>query len=165
MPHHSARRPTLRTLCVSASSQNQVLSPYLRCKLLTEGPSAPCSQESARLTDLGYVRGGTNLPLLVELLQSNGLAAQQFIVYGCSMIVLSALFSLYYSVKTAVVGFVLLGYGIYEVSRGSNSSFMFIQVEWCRGGVVVQETEVVGQESGVGLVSERASCLLCVSTE
>lgn len=89
------------------------LSPYIRCQFKSGG-KGPCVKERQRLFDMEYVRNGTNLPLLVELLETQGLASQQFIVYGCSLIVLSALFSLYYSVKTAVLGFVLLGYGIYE---------------------------------------------------
>jgi len=96
------------------------LSPYIRCQFKSGG-KGPCVKERQRLFDMEYVRNGTNLPLLVELLETQGLASQQFIVYGCSLIVLSALFSLYYSVKTAVLGFVLLGYGIYEV-RGHNGS-------------------------------------------
>lgn len=90
----------------------EALSPYLKCQFKTSW-KGPCEQQRAHLSDLSYVRNGTNLPLLVELLDSEGIGAQQYIVYGCSMIVLSALFSLYYSVKTAVVGFILLGYGIY----------------------------------------------------
>lgn len=92
----------------------EALSPYIKCQF-NSGGKGPCEQQRARLGDLQYVRNGTNLPLLVELLESEGIGAQQYIVYGCSMIVLSALFSLYYSVKTAVVGFILLGYGIYAV--------------------------------------------------
>lgn len=92
------------------------LSPYIQCQFKT-GAKGPCEQQRSRLFDLQYVRNGTNLPLLVELVETEGIAAQQYVVYGCSMIVLSALFSLYYSVKTAVLGFVLLGYGIYAVSR------------------------------------------------
>jgi hypothetical protein len=90
------------------------LSPYLRCQLMSKDP---CDKQKQRLLDIQYVRNGTNLPLLVELLDTQGLPAQQYIVYGCSMIVLSALFSLYYSVKTAILGFALLAYGIYAVSR------------------------------------------------
>lgn len=91
----------------------EALSPYIKCKI---NGQEPCTKQRARLFDLQYVRNGTNLPLLVELLENQGLGPQQqCVVYGCSMIVLSALFSLYYSVKTAVLGFALLAYGLYEV--------------------------------------------------
>jgi hypothetical protein len=91
------------------------LAPYIQCQFKT-GVKGPCEQQTARLLDLQYVRNGTNLPLLIELLDGPGIPAQPFIVYGSYMIVLSALFSLYYTVKSALLGFVLLGYGIYAVS-------------------------------------------------
>jgi hypothetical protein len=91
------------------------LAPYIQCQFKT-GAKGPCEQQTARLMDLQYVRNGTNLPLLIELLDGPGIPAQPFIVYGSYMIVLSALFSLYYTVKSALLGFVLLGYGIYAVS-------------------------------------------------
>lgn len=121
------------------------LSPYIRCQFKTGG-KGPCDTERQRLFDIQYVRNGTNLPLLVELLETQGLAAQQFIVYGCSLIVLSALFSLYYSVKTAVLGFVLLGYGIYEVSR--------------HGGSVLQHSALNDHE-GMLAAGKQLQCVPC----
>lgn len=106
--------PYVDDVLVPGAWVRESLSPYIACQFKSGG-KGPCEKERSHLLDLQYARNGTNLPLLVELLQGGRLASQQPIVYGSSMIVLSALFSLYYSVKTAVLGFLLLGYGIYEV--------------------------------------------------
>jgi hypothetical protein len=113
----------------------EVLSPWLRCRLVNQdgrhppsakfagrGSSAGCAAviERGLLDVMAYVRNGTNLPLLVELLEERGLGrGQEAVVLGCTMVVVSAAFSVYYSVKTAVLGFVALAWGIYKVGSQS----------------------------------------------
>jgi hypothetical protein len=101
------------------------LSPFLRCALLGHGAAGSdagssswgrCSVQRSRLLDLQFARAQVRLPLLLALLEGRALGAgQQFVVYGSGLVVLSALFSLYYSVRSAVVGFLLLGAGVYKV--------------------------------------------------
>lgn len=90
------------------------LSPYLRCQFQTSG-RGPCASYAAKLHDLAHVKRSNNLKLLVNILNNNGVAYQGPILYGSTMIVVSALFSVYYTVKTAIVGFAVLGYGVVQV--------------------------------------------------
>lgn len=90
------------------------LSPFLRCQFNTSG-KGPCGIYAARLADIAYIKKVNNLPMLVKLLD-NGMDQQTPILYGCTMIVVSALFSLYYTVKTAVAGFLMLAWGVLQVS-------------------------------------------------
>jgi type III secretory pathway component EscS len=110
-PDHA---PMLQYALVPGGWMREALSPFIRCQYLSSG-KGPCTAEKAKLFDLQHIIKANNLPLLVELLQSNTLRQQTAILYGCAMIVVSALFSLYYSVKTAVLGFVLLAYGMIQV--------------------------------------------------
>eukprot|EP00878_Enallax_costatus_P047230 GHUV01057676.1.p1 GENE.GHUV01057676.1~~GHUV01057676.1.p1 ORF type:complete len:165 (-),score=33.79 GHUV01057676.1:178-672(-) len=89
------------------------LSPFLRCQFKTGG-KGPCGTYAARLADIDYIKKTNNLPMLVKLLD-NGIEQQPPILYGCTLIVVSALFSLYYTVKTAVLGFLLLAWGVVQV--------------------------------------------------
>eukprot|EP00775_Hariotina_reticulata_P006369 gene6369-6601_t len=88
---------------------------------LVQTKGGACKQQQKRLPDLDYVRRGANLPLLVKLLDSGELSQQLPILYGSTMIVVSSLFSLVYSVKTAVLGFALLAFGVvqFTVDRGT----------------------------------------------
>jgi hypothetical protein len=110
-PDHA---PMLQYALVPGGWMREALSPFIRCQYLSSG-KGPCTAEKARLFDLQHIIKANSMPLLVELLQSNTLSQQTAILYGCAMIVVSALFSLYYSVKTAVLGFVLLAYGMIQV--------------------------------------------------
>jgi hypothetical protein len=100
-------------LLIPGAWTRESLSPLVVCKLQTKGGA--CKQQQTRLLDLDYVRRGANLPLIVKLLDSGELAQQQPILYGSTMIVISSLFSLIYSVKTAVLGFALLAFGVVQV--------------------------------------------------
>eukprot|EP00882_Tetradesmus_deserticola_P011014 GHRQ01011649.1.p1 GENE.GHRQ01011649.1~~GHRQ01011649.1.p1 ORF type:complete len:177 (+),score=43.51 GHRQ01011649.1:1000-1530(+) len=108
------RAPMLQYALVPGGWMREALSPLVRCLYLS-GAKGPCSAERARLFDLQHIIKANNLPLLVELLHSNTVRQQPALVYGCAMIVVSALFSLFYSVKSAVLGFLLLGYGMIQV--------------------------------------------------
>jgi hypothetical protein len=111
LPDHA---PMLQYVLVPGGWMREGLSPFIRCQYQSGG-KGPCTTEKARLFDVQYIKKANNLPLLVELLQSNSVRQQTAVLYGCTLIVVSALFSLYYSVKTAVLGFVLLGYGMIQV--------------------------------------------------
>jgi hypothetical protein len=117
-PDHA---PMLQYALVPGGWMREALSPFIRCQYLSSG-KGPCTAEKARLSDLQHIMKANNLPLLVELLQSNTVREQTAILYGCAMIVVSALFSLYYSVKTAVLGFLMLAYGMIQV-RCCSSTF------------------------------------------
>ncbi|KAF6253489.1 hypothetical protein COO60DRAFT_1703790 [Scenedesmus sp. NREL 46B-D3] len=105
--------PMLQYALVPGGWMREALSPLIRCRYLS-GVKGSCTAEQARLFDLQHIIKANNLPLLEELLQSNTVRQQTALVYGCAMIVVSALFSVVYSVKTAVLGFLLLGYGMVQ---------------------------------------------------
>lgn len=104
-------------LLVPGAWVREAVSPLIVCNFRSHG-RGPCDLQRGRLWDLDYVLRGVNLPLLVQLLGSGGLAPATPILYGSTMIVVSAAFSLVYSVKTAVAGFALLAYGVVAVRPG-----------------------------------------------
>eukprot|EP00877_Chromochloris_zofingiensis_P008995 jgi/Chrzof1/4349/Cz14g09200.t1 len=84
---------------------------YLRCKY-NAGLNAPCSTEVQHLKDVNWIKSRNSLNVVQQLLQAMRSGQAVPITYGCGIIVMSALFSLVHGVKLAVVGVLLLGYGI-----------------------------------------------------
>jgi hypothetical protein len=77
--------------------------------------------QRARLLSLKHVRAHTGFGIVRALLAPRQLHAQQALVYGSAAITASAAFSVVVTVKTALAGFALLGYGIAQVCRFQQS--------------------------------------------
>ena len=88
------------------------LLPYIRC-MAKSGLQGPCNRQAQRLWDPSWAYKQANLRLLVDTISGKEFREGKWIEYGSALIVVSALFSVLYSVKTAVVGFALIGYGLY----------------------------------------------------
>lgn len=67
------------------------------------------------------MRAHTGFGIVRALLAPRQLPAQQALVYGSAAITTSAAFSVVVTVKTALAGFALLGYGIAQVCRFQQS--------------------------------------------
>ncbi|WIA12603.1 hypothetical protein OEZ85_006260 [Tetradesmus obliquus] len=161
-PDHA---PMLQYALVPGGWMREGLSPFVRCQYLSGG-KGPCTEQTARLFDLQYIMKANNLPLLVELLQSNSVRQQTLILYGCALIVVSALFSLYYSVKSAVLGFLLLGYGMIQgdhiplppiVLTAFLCVYAGFNLGEMRGGSSTGKLAAVRQQAGVSAASGAAA--------
>lgn len=113
----------VQLLLVPGGWMRDSLSPFLRCQFQTSG-KGPCGTYVAQLHDLEHIKKSNNLPMLVQLLD-DGISNQNFILYGCGSIVISAVFSLFLTVKSAVLGFILLAYGVVQVCRRRRSCSAF----------------------------------------
>lgn len=114
------------------------LSYFIRCQFKTGGKGL-CDAERARVTDLEFVIKN-NLPIMVKLLETEGMSQQMPILYGSTMIVVASIFSLYYSVKTAVLGFALLAFGVVQVGQEGTSELprsILLALNWCLPGYVM----------------------------
>lgn len=90
------------------------LRPYLVC-LHTHGlRSNLCEREASHLSDVARLHKRTNLPRLVATIEAASFEERPALTYGSSLIVLSSVFSLITTIKTALVGYALLVYGIFK---------------------------------------------------
>lgn len=104
-------QPYIEAVLLPGAWLRDGLSAFIRCQYRSSG-QGPCDAQRARLTDLAFVRSKADLPLLVRLLDGRGIEQQTAITYGCGLIAVSAAFSLVASIKTALAGFLLIGYGV-----------------------------------------------------
>ncbi|GBF99247.1 hypothetical protein Rsub_11772 [Raphidocelis subcapitata] len=102
--------PALEALLLPGTWLRECLSPLLRCKLETSGGA--CERETRLLSDWARVRRRVQLPSLVKLVEGRDFArGGEALVYGSALISLSAALSAVVTVKSAALGFVLLGFG------------------------------------------------------
>jgi len=114
-----ASRDAMEAVLLPGAWVRDALSPYIRCKYKSNF-KAPCNLEYGRMFQRDYVGATANLQLLQRIIKSRDMKGQAApIIYGCSMITVSAAFALVYSVKTAVVGFGLVAYGVIKGGFGA----------------------------------------------
>jgi hypothetical protein len=90
------------------------LRPYLVC-LHTHGlRSNLCEREASHLSDVAWVHKRSNLQRLVTTLDAASFEERPALTYGSALILLSSFAALITTIKTALVGYALLVYGIFK---------------------------------------------------
>lgn len=110
--HYPSALPVMQGLLFPGTWVRNCLSRYLLC-LWKERNLGACDSHSGNLWNWDYVLLRTQLPQLVSLLNDPKEFPQRlWISLGCAVIFLTGMFSLVTRVRMAVIGFLILAYGL-----------------------------------------------------
>jgi len=150
--------PALETALLPGTWFRESLGPLLRCKMETGGGA--CEREQRLLLDVGRLRRRAQLASLTKLIQSSDFArGGDALVYGSTLVTLSAALAAVFTVRTAVVGFLLIAAGIYQgghepLPPGLLVAFLCVYSGFSLGGERGRLRRAGGRQRGAPVAAE-----------